>query len=167
MARMSLPVWILIVSTFTACGEKIDRCLEPVDGSRADVTLAFEDASGFTVAECTTPSSNYAGAFRVQGTVSQRLFADRDPGDFSLASDFQSLVVSSAVKDVPSFHQGNVTHLWTDCENAAPRDHYAPVVFLSDWADVDQGIEKLGQALKEEALGETVIVAVQQVFCED
>lgn len=74
MARMSLPTWVLIVSTFTACGTEIDRCLEPVDGSRADVTLAFENASGFTAAECTKPASGLDGAFRVQGTVSQRLF---------------------------------------------------------------------------------------------
>jgi hypothetical protein len=162
---MSLPAWILIVSTLTACGEKIDRCLQPVDGSRADVTLAFENASGFTAAECTKP--DHDGAFLVQGTVSQRLFADRDPGDISLASDFELLVVSQAVKDVPSFHQGSVTHLWTDCDGAAPRNHVVPIVLLADWAAVDEAIEKVGQALNEEALGETVIVAVQQVFCDD
>jgi hypothetical protein len=85
----------------------------------------------------------------------------------SLASNFNLLVVSEAVEDIPSFHQSSVTHLWTDCEEAAPRNHIVPVVFLPDWADVDQAIEKIGQALRDEALGETVIVAVQQVFCED
>jgi hypothetical protein len=138
-----------------------------VDGSRSDVTLTFENPSGFTAAECPMGHRHYEGMFRVQGTASSRLFGDRDPGDYSMASHFEQFVTSDIINDIPSFHQGSVSLLWVDCDDAAAREHLVPIVFVADWADVDASIEKIGRALNEEALGETVLVAVQQVFCED
>jgi hypothetical protein len=63
--------------------------------------------------------------------------------------------------------QGNVTTVSSNCNRAAPAKPWVSIVFLSSWANVDSGIEKIGQALNEQALGEQVIVAVRQHFCAD
>ncbi|WP_224365835.1 hypothetical protein [Hyalangium versicolor] len=165
--RRALAVGILAVSALVACGDSVEPCLEPPAGSRSDVTLAFDDQTGFAVAECPNPPSDFNGLFLVRGTTGQRLFEDRAPDDLIQASDFDMEVVSKALHGTPSFHQSFVSPLRGNCDRTADPKYEAVIVFLSDWADVDSSLERIGHALNEAALGETVLVAVHPPFCAD
>jgi hypothetical protein len=142
-----------------------DPCLEPVAGTRADLTTPLGERDGITRLECPRTSADREGSFQIRGPGS-RLHGDRRPEDVAAASTFAGTALHQALKNIRSFHAMSAT-MASDCDASAPPSTFHPVVYLADWRDADAAMAAIGRVLREMQLGETVILDLRRRFCRD
>jgi hypothetical protein len=139
----------LFISTAVACGGTATPSVSPkLAGQLADVHSQAGERAGYRVIRACTVDPGVASHIGIVGTGSRRLFGGSD-------------AVASLDQLATGWCAGLSSCWGRGYGYSCTGKQMATHIYVADWRDVDRAIDRIGATLRDEGLGEEVLISVE------
>ncbi|HEY1811047.1 MAG TPA: hypothetical protein VGG74_01745 [Kofleriaceae bacterium] len=138
----------LVVSAAVACGGAAPSPAPKLAGQLGDVHSQAGERAGYRVIRACTVDPGVANHIGIVGTGSRRLFGGSD--------------VMASLDELAAGWCSGLASCWGrgygySCTGKQMATH----IYVADWRDVDRAIDRIGATLRDEGLGEEVLISVE------